>query len=136
MERPNNNKFGYTYLVNDDSDLIPPQAHLEPMDVYLVAHQIVNLVQSVIESADATFYENNQDTANDYFSGPHYPQSAVDALGYSAEIVGNGGNGAILYASYKMNPPEDDGAAEALVVGADGEFEIISASGWSRRHLM
>jgi len=59
MEHRKNNKFGYTYLVNDESDLTPPQAHLEPMDV----NQIVNLVQSVIESADATFYENNQDTA-------------------------------------------------------------------------
>jgi len=55
-----------------------------------------NLVQSVIEGANTTFYENNQDTANDYFSGPHYPQSAVDALGYPAEIVGNrGGNGTV-----------------------------------------
>jgi len=63
MEHPKNNKFGFTYLVNDDSDLTPPQAHLEPMDFSLVAHQIVNLVQSVIESAYAIFYENNQDTA-------------------------------------------------------------------------
>jgi len=56
----------------------------------------------------ASSYENNQDTANDYFSGPQYPQSAVD--GYPAEVVGNGGNGA-AHASY--NPPEDDGATEA-----------------------
>jgi len=86
-----------------------------------------NLVQSVIEGADATFYENNQDTAKTTSLVLTTPGSAVDALGYPAEIVGNRGSNGAIHASY--NPPEDDGAAEALVVGADGEFEIISTSG-------
>jgi len=112
MERPEHNKFGYTYLVNEESDLTPPQDQLEPMDAYLVDHQIVNLLQSVLEGADNTFYENNQDIANDYFSGPIYPQCAVDALGYPAATLDEGGNGAI-HANYNPAPAEDnDNVAE------------------------
>jgi len=76
-----------------------------------VDHQIVNLLQSVIEGADNTFYENNQDIANDYFSGPVYPQSAVDALGYPAATVSDGGNGAI-HANYNPPPEQNDNVAD------------------------
>jgi len=104
MERPEHNRFGYTYLVNEESDLTPPQDQLEPMDAYLVDHQIVSLLQSVLEGADNTFYENNQDIADDFFSGPIYSQSAVDALGYPCgATIDEGGNGAI-HANY--NPPD------------------------------
>jgi hypothetical protein len=76
-------RFGYTYVVNDESDLTPPtEDQLEPMDVYLLDHQIVNLMEAVFDGANSSFYENNQDIANQFFSSPIYPQCAINSLGY------------------------------------------------------
>lgn len=90
MERPEHNQFGYTYVVNDDSDLTPPNDQLESMNVYLLDQQLVSLMESVLDGADTTFYANNQDTADHYFSGPVYPQCAIDTLGYPGEQTTGG----------------------------------------------
>jgi hypothetical protein len=82
MECPENNKFRYTYIVDDDSDLTPPNDQLESMDTYMLDQQLLNFMQQVLEGADQLFYQNNTDIANDFFAGPAYPQCAIDALCY------------------------------------------------------
>jgi len=89
MERPENNKFGYAYIVDDDSDLTPPDDQLESMDAYMLDHQLLNFMQQVLEGADQSFYQNNTDIANDFFAGPFYPQCAIDALGYPGNSTDN-----------------------------------------------
>jgi hypothetical protein len=93
MERTENNQFGYQYLVGPDSDLTPPdEALLEPMSSYLLDEQLVELMEQILEGAGPQWYSVNQDIANDYFSGPTYPQAAIDSLGYPADNGGNGAN--------------------------------------------
>jgi hypothetical protein len=93
MERTENNQFGYQYLVGPDSDLTPPdEALLEPMSSYLLDEQLVELMEQILEGAGPQWYSANQDIANDYFSGPTYPQAAIDSLGYPADNGGNGAN--------------------------------------------
>ena len=87
MERPENNRFGYERVVDDDSDLTPPDDQLESMDAYLLDHQLLNFMQQTLEGADESFCHNNADIANDFFGGPLFPQCAVDALGYPGEAV-------------------------------------------------
>lgn len=89
MEQPKNNKFGYTYIVNDDSDLSPADDQLESMDSYLLDQQLVNLMQQLFDGANQSFYHANADIANNFFAGPVYPQVAVDALGYPGNNNGN-----------------------------------------------
>jgi hypothetical protein len=57
MEHPENNKFGYTYIIDDDSDLIPPDDQLESMDAYMLVQQLLNFMQQVLEGADQSFYQ-------------------------------------------------------------------------------
>ena len=89
MEMPENNRFGYVYTINDDSDVTPPSNQLESMDVYMLDHQLVNFMQQVLENADQSFYQNNTESANDFFSGPAYPQCAIDSLGYPGDNNNN-----------------------------------------------
>jgi hypothetical protein len=89
MEHPENNKFGYAYVVDDDSDLTPPDDQLEPMDAHLLDHQLLNFMQQTLEGADESFYYNNADIAKDFFGGPIFPQCAVDALGYPGSATNN-----------------------------------------------
>jgi hypothetical protein len=61
MECLENNKFGYTYITDDDSDLTPPDDQLESMDAYTLDHLLLlNFMQQVLlEGADQSFYQNN-----------------------------------------------------------------------------
>jgi hypothetical protein len=91
---PENNKFGYDYVVNDASDLTPanPEDPLEPLDHYLQDDMIVNMIVNVYENTDQTWYSNNTENATDFFTGPTFPQYAIDQLGYPAdEIPGQNG---------------------------------------------
>jgi hypothetical protein len=87
MERPENNRFGYAYIIDDDPDLTPPDDQLEAMNAYMLDHQLLNFMQKVLEGADQSFYQNNTDIANDFFAGPMYPQCAIDTLGYPANTA-------------------------------------------------
>jgi hypothetical protein len=90
MEHPENNKVGYAYIIDDDSDLTPPDDQLELMDAYMLDQQLLNFMQQVLEGADQSFYQNNTDVANDFFAGPAYPQCAIDhALGYPGNNANN-----------------------------------------------
>jgi hypothetical protein len=62
----NSNKFGYAYIIDDDSDLTPPNdQQLELMDTYMLDQQLPNFMQQVLEGADQSFYQNNStDIAN------------------------------------------------------------------------
>jgi hypothetical protein len=51
MERPENNRFGYAYIIDDDSDLTPPNDQLESMNAYMLDHQLLNFMQQVLEGA-------------------------------------------------------------------------------------
>lgn len=86
---PDNNKFGYDYVVNDASDLTPtnPEAPLEPLDHYLQDDMIVNIIVNVYENANQTWYNNNTENASDFFTGPTFPQYAIDQLGYPADGI-------------------------------------------------
>jgi hypothetical protein len=86
---PENNRFGYIYTVNNDSEITPPSDQLELMDVHMLDHQLVNFMQQVLENADQSFYQNNTETANNFFSRPAYPQCAIDSLGYPGDNNNN-----------------------------------------------
>jgi hypothetical protein len=75
MERPESNKVGYAYIIDDDLDLTPPDDQLESMDAYMLDQQLLNFMQQVLEGADQSFYQTNTDIANDFFAGPAYPQA-------------------------------------------------------------
>jgi hypothetical protein len=87
MECLENNKFGYAYIIDDDSDLTPPNDQRELMDAYyMLHHQLLNFIQEVLEGTDQSFYQNNTDIANDFFTGPAYLQCTIDAFGYPATM--------------------------------------------------
>jgi hypothetical protein len=81
-EAPENNHFGYIYTINDNSDITPPSDQLESMDMHMLNHQLVNFMQQVLENANQSL--------NDFFLGPAYPQYAINSLGYSTitKLVG------------------------------------------------
>jgi hypothetical protein len=68
------------------------------MDVHMLNHQLVNFMQQVLENADQSFYQNNDESANDFFSWPvwakkshgsmpHYMMECIDAVAsYQATI--------------------------------------------------
>jgi hypothetical protein len=60
MEHLENNKFGYAYIIDNDSDLTPPDDQLESMDAYMLDHQLLNFMQQVLEGADQLFYHPEQ----------------------------------------------------------------------------
>ena len=88
MEDPERNRFGYVYAIGEESDVTPPDGHLESMDKYMLDQQLVNFMQQVFENSDQSFYQANTAIANDFFAGPVYPQCAIMTLGYPAD----GGN--------------------------------------------
>jgi hypothetical protein len=89
---PENNKFGYEYIVNDTSNLTPDNAEdLEPMDTYIQDDMIVTIIVNVYEYSDQNWYNNNRTTALDFFGGPTFPQYAIDSLGYPPEGTGQNG---------------------------------------------
>jgi hypothetical protein len=85
--RPEFNKFGYEYVINDASDLTPPDdSELELMDHYIPDAQIVNIMLAVLEDTGDTWFHNNEEHALDYFSGPTFPLYAIQTLGYPERI--------------------------------------------------
>jgi SAM-dependent MidA family methyltransferase len=42
----------------------------QSMDTYMLDHQLLNFMQQVLEGTDQSFYQNNTDIANDFFTGP------------------------------------------------------------------
>jgi len=60
MEKPENNRYGYIYVVDEESDLTPPDDQLEPMDACLLDNQLVNFMQQTLEGADESFFFNKQ----------------------------------------------------------------------------
>jgi hypothetical protein len=91
LVRTDNNRFGYAYVVNDESDLTPTlEKDLEPMDHYIHDMLIVNLMCSVLEETGSGWYAANSDSALDFFSGPTFPPYAIEQLGYPASGI-NGG---------------------------------------------
>ena len=60
------------------------------MDAHMLDQQLVNLMQQIFENADQSFYQANaeianDEIANDFFTGPGYPQCAVITLGYPVD---------------------------------------------------
>jgi hypothetical protein len=92
LSLPENNKFGYDYVVNDTSDLTPSNSEdLEPMDYYVQDDTILNIINIVYEDTDQSWYHKNRDSALTFFSGPTFPQWAVEKLGYPLEGITRGG---------------------------------------------
>jgi hypothetical protein len=89
---PENNKFGYDYVVNDASDLTPAdEADHEAMDDYIQDDMIVNIIDMVYEKTDQSWYSTDTENALAFFSGPTFPQWAIDKLGYPEEGIAHGG---------------------------------------------
>ena len=91
LMHPENNKFGYDYVVNSASDLTPPDEDLEPMNAYIQDDVIVNIILNIYDSTDQSWYQNNSASALDFFSGPTFPQYAIDTLGYPPEGIEQNG---------------------------------------------
>jgi hypothetical protein len=86
--RPEHNKYKYEYVVNDASDLTPPnESDYEPMDHYLQDATIVNLMTLVFEDANDSWFANNRECAFDFFSGPSFPKYAIERLGYPSNDI-------------------------------------------------
>jgi hypothetical protein len=98
------NRFGYEYLVNEHSDLTPLNPTLlEPVNAYIPDTSIVNLITTIYEIDDDTWYANNRDIANDFFADRPYPMMyAVEMLGYPER--GNDDNNELAPG---FNPSED-----------------------------
>ena len=105
LVRADNNRYGYAYIVNKESDLTPAvETDLEPMDHYIHDMMIVNLMCSVFEETGSGWYAANTENALDFFSGPTFPPYAVEQLGYASFDINGGG-----YAP-GFNLPVEDGA--------------------------
>jgi hypothetical protein len=50
MEQPVHNKYNYVFTVNDDSNVTPPEQHLQSMDVHILDQPLVNFMQQVLIS--------------------------------------------------------------------------------------
>jgi hypothetical protein len=104
LVRPENNKFGYAYVVDDASDLTPThEADLEPMDRFLHDETIVNMMCLVFEGTGPGWYAANRLSALDFFSGPNFPAYAIQQLGYPVNGIDFG-----AYAP-GFNPPLNGG---------------------------
>jgi len=92
MMRPENNRFGYEYVVDNTSDVTPlSDDMLEPVNAYIPDSSIVNVILAVYENDDKTWYSRNLDIAADYFGDMPYPRYAIDMLGYpDSNAVGTG----------------------------------------------
>lgn len=92
MMRPENNRFGYEYVVDNTSDVTPlSDDMLEPVNAYIPDSSIVNVILAVYENDDKTWYSRNVDIAADYFGDMPYPRYAIDMLGYpDSNEVGTG----------------------------------------------
>jgi len=92
LVRTDNNKFGYAYIVNKESDLTPQvDTELEPMDHYIHDMVIVNLMCRVFEDTGSGWYAANTDSALDFFTGPTFPLYAIEQLGYPSFNINGGG---------------------------------------------
>jgi hypothetical protein len=68
LVRTNNNKFGYAYIVNKESDLTPVvHTKLEPMEHYIHDMVIVNLMCRAFEDTGSGWYTANTESALDFF---------------------------------------------------------------------
>lgn len=80
---PSNNRFSYDYIVDDESDLTPEiDIHRARCDSYLQDFIICNLIKGLYDKVDKEWYTNNEETAHYYWSGPDYPEIALNELGY------------------------------------------------------
>jgi len=83
MMRPEHNRYGNTYQVNESSDLTPLNANdLEPANAYIPDNTIVNLIEAIYENVDAGWYGFNRENASDFFADTPYPRYAIEQLGY------------------------------------------------------
>jgi hypothetical protein len=92
LVHPTRNTFNYRYIVDDSSDLTPPSDDdLQAMDHFLHDGVVVYLMEHTLENTGIRWYEENSDSALDYFSGPTFPPEAIGKLGYpTSGIVVNG----------------------------------------------
>jgi hypothetical protein len=105
MRRPEHNRFGYDYLLNEHSDLTPLNPTLlEPVNAYIPDTSIVNIITAIYEIDDDTWYQNNLDIANDFFPDRPFPVYAVaEMLGFPKG--GNDDDNNPLAPGF--NPPDD-----------------------------
>jgi len=61
------------------------------MDAYVQDDMIVNIIVNVYETTDENWYSNNRASTLDFFSGPAFPQYAIDMLGYPSDGTGQNG---------------------------------------------
>ena len=83
--QPENNKYGYDFTVDDNSDLTPAEAgHLENADEYILSDDIVSVVLGMYEKTGLHWYNENKEYADKLLTGPDYHAYAVTTLGYPA----------------------------------------------------
>jgi len=75
LNLPENNKFGYDYVVNDASDLTPPdETDQEPMDHYIQDDMIMNIIDMVYENTDQSWYSTDEENAHTALRTEALPQ--------------------------------------------------------------
>jgi hypothetical protein len=95
LRRPENNRFNYDYIVGETSDLTPvTETELLPMDHVLQNDVIVTIICAVFDDTDGNWYGNNLDTVHDFFTGPTFPDYAINQLGYPSNVTDRNGSNA------------------------------------------
>jgi hypothetical protein len=92
MLRPEINRYNAEYIVNDHSDLTD-ENNLESLDHYVLNNDIVETIYGMFENTDPSWYANNRDIANQFFTGPVYPRIAIESLGFPDDVVVDNGGG-------------------------------------------
>lgn len=87
---PSNNRFEYEYVIDKSSDLTPPDKdHYAKADSYLQDFVISNIIQGAYEDIGPNWYNDNKEVAEQYWSGPVYPEVACTELGYPKQDNSN-----------------------------------------------
>lgn len=82
MNQPANNKYGSMFHVAEENDHTPP---IRPkLDHLILDTQLVELIFTIYNDVDSSWYSRYPDTAQEFFTPP-YPAVAVARLGYPAE---------------------------------------------------
>ena len=88
LELPKANKFKTKVIIPKDWDVTPPEpAPLMKLDHFLQYKEILSVLKRIYNVVDMTWYANNQDWVDCYFTQDHIPFEAVLDLGFPEEKV-------------------------------------------------
>lgn len=83
LELPTSNKYKTKVIIPKDFDLTPPEpTPLAKLDHFLQYKELLNVLKRIYNVVDMTWYQNNQEWTDCYFTEGHIPFEAVVDLGF------------------------------------------------------